>query len=126
MPVKISIITPTYNEEDNVETCYTTIRDIFDTDLKQYELEYIFTDNCSTDGTARELRRLAEQDPRVKLIFNSRNYGVLRSNFNALTRATGDAVLVALLSNVPAPTELLPEFVDKWRQGFEVVYGIRQ
>ncbi len=75
MPVKISIITPTYNEEDNVETCYTTIRDIFDTDLKQYELEYIFTDNCSTDGTARQLRRLAEQDPRAQAFY--RRNGVL-------------------------------------------------
>ena len=126
MPVTISIITPTYNEEENVDTCYQTIREIFDTKLAEYEFEYIFADNCSTDATAQRLRALASKDPRVKLILNSRNYGALRSNFNALTRASGDAVIVALAADLQDPPELLPEFVEKWRQGFEVVYGIRQ
>ncbi len=126
MPVTISIITPTYNEEDNVETCYRTIREIFDKQLPEYAFEYIFADNCSTDKTAEKLRKLAKEDPRVKLILNARNYGALRSNFNALTRATGDAVLVALAADLQDPPELLPEFIRRWREGFEVVYGIRR
>lgn len=126
MSRKISIITPTYNEEDNVDTCYQTIREIFDTKLSGYDFEYIFADNSSTDRTPEHLRNLAKKDPRVKLIFNARNYGALRSNFNALTRATGDAVVVCLAADLQDPPELLPELVRKWEQGFEVVYGIRQ
>jgi len=126
MAGKITIITPTFNEEDNVETCYQTIRELFEKELSEYDFEYIFADNCSNDSTAERLRRLANADSRVKLIFNARNYGALRSNFNALTRATGDAVLVSLAADLQDPPELLPEFVQKWRQGFEIVYGIRR
>jgi len=123
---KISVITPTYNEEDNVETCYQTVRDLFEGPLAGYELEYIFADNCSSDRTAERLRAIAGKDDRVKLIFNARNYGALRSNFNALTRATGDAVLVSLAADLQDPPDLLPDFVARWREGYQVVYGVRQ
>lgn len=121
----ITVITPTFNEEDNVEVCYQTILQLFQNELKDYDFEYIFADNASQDRTPERLRTLAEADSRVKVIYNARNYGPLRSNFNALTRATGDAVLVCLAADLQDPPELLPDFVRKWEEGNQVVYGVR-
>lgn len=121
----ITVITPTYNEEDNVEVCYQTILQLFQNELKNYDFEYIFADNASQDRTPERLRALAEADSRVKVIYNARNYGPLRSNFNALTRATGDAILVCLAADLQDPPELLPDFVRKWEEGNQVVYGVR-
>lgn len=122
---RISIITPVYNEEDNVQICYDTIRTIFETQLPDYEREHIFCDNASKDGTVDILRGLAEKDPCVKVILNARNFGPMRSNFNGVTSATGDAVLMFLAVDLQDPPELLPEFVKHWEDGNEIIFGIR-
>ena len=75
----ISIISPCYNEEAGIVECYETIQKLFETELKQYELEYIFCDNCSTDRTVELLKGIAAQDSRVKIIVNSRNFGDRKS-----------------------------------------------
>jgi len=121
----ISIVTPTYNESLNVEECYRAVKRVFEEQLPDCDYEHIFADNASPDGTAAILRRIAEQDPRVKVVVNARNFGPFRSNFNALRHAKGDAVLVQLAADLQDPPELIPQFVAKWREGFEVVYGIR-
>ncbi len=123
----ISIISPAYNEEDNVEACYQAVADLFAKGgpLENYEREHIFADNASEDSTAEILRRLAANDPCVKVILNARNFGPFRSNFNALRYATGDAVVVFLPADLQDPPEIIPEMVKHWENGIEVVAGSR-
>jgi polyisoprenyl-phosphate glycosyltransferase len=121
----ISIVTPCFNEAENVEECHRAIRELFDGELAAYDFEHIFSDNASTDTTPEILRRMAAADRRVKVILNARNFGPFRSDFNGLLHATGDAVLVLFAADQQDPPEVLPEMVRRWQEGYEVVYGIR-
>ncbi len=123
---RISIISPCFNEEENVEACYAAVVKLFAPDgpLAGYEREHIFADNASVDGTVEILRRLAK-DPCMKVVLNSRNFGAFRSNFNALRYATGDAILVFLPVDLQDPPDLIPEMVQLWESGIEVVAGAR-
>jgi glycosyltransferase involved in cell wall biosynthesis len=119
----ISVVTPCFNEEDNVQACYERVRGVFEQELTAYDYEHLFCDNDSRDRTVAMLRELAEQDPRVKVILNARNFGPIASNFNGMIAAQGDAVLLCLPADLQDPPEAIPEFVAAWEQGFEVVYG---
>jgi glycosyltransferase involved in cell wall biosynthesis len=121
----ISVITPCYNEENNVEECYLAVKAVFEKDLPGYRCEHIFADNASEDGTVAILRRLATADLNVKVIVNSRNFGPFRSMFNGLRHATGDAVVVFLPADQQDPPELISEMVRHWENGIEVVAGAR-
>ena len=121
----ISIVSPCFNEEDNVEECYETVRALFAAELPGYRCEHVFVDNASTDRTVEILRSIAERDPNVRVVVNARNFGVFRSTFNGLRYASGDAVLVMLPVDLQDPPELIPEFVRLWEQGYEVVAGAR-
>jgi glycosyltransferase involved in cell wall biosynthesis len=123
---RISIVMPCYNEQDNVRACYAAVRQVFETELPQYDYEHIFCDNASGDRTPEVLAELARQDPRVKVIFNARNFGPFRSTYNGVVSSSGDAVLLMLAVDLQDPPELLPRFVRLWEQGHEVVYGVRQ
>lgn len=122
---KITVVSPCYNEEDNVETCYETVKAIFDRDLPGYEREHIFVDNASSDRTVEILRAIAAKDPSVKVVVNARNFGVYRSTFNGLRHSTGDATLCMLPVDLQDPPEHLPEFVKLWEAGYDVVAGAR-
>jgi len=122
----ISIVSPCLNEEDNIEKFYRTISDIFLIDLKNYDLELIFVDNDSSDSSQEKIRAVAQLDNRVKAVFNARNYGVFKSTFNALRFATGDATVLLLPVDFQDPPELLPQFVERWEQGFDIVAGVRK
>lgn len=122
---KISIVTPCFNEEANIEECWQTIRTIFDTELQGYAREHIFCDNASTDRTAEILIRIASADRSVKIIRNTRNFGPLRSNYNGVMAASGDAILLCMVADLQDPPELIPNFVRLWEEGHDVVYGIR-
>lgn len=121
----ISIISPCYNEENELLKCYETIRRIVGEQLPEYDYEHVFADNGSSDQTPNILRRLAASDPRVKVILNSRNFGPFRSMFNALGRAAGDVVVPFMPIDMQDPPTLLPEFVRLWESGYEVVAGAR-
>ncbi len=121
----ISVVSPCFNEEDNLLNCYETIRRIFEKDLPEYEYEHVFSDNGSTDKTPDLLRALAAADPRVKVILNARNFGPFRSMFNALGRTSGDAVVTFMPVDLQDPPSLLPEFVRLWESGYEIVAGAR-
>jgi len=121
----ISICSPCFNEEVNIRDCHRLVKDLFDGPLKKYSREHIFVDNASEDSTVDILRSIAESDPAVKVVVNSRNFGVFRSTFNGLKYATGDAVLIMLPVDLQDPPELLPEFVALWEQGYQVVAGAR-
>ncbi len=126
MPKKlISVITPCFNEELNVQDCIDAIKALFNQRLSDYEYEHIFCDNASADSTVSILTQNSVLDPRIKVIVNARNYGPFRSTFNGLLKAKGDAVVVMLPADLQDPPELIYEFVKLWEQGYEVVYGIR-
>jgi glycosyltransferase involved in cell wall biosynthesis len=122
----ISVVTPCYNEQDNVRDCRLAVRRVFETELPGYDYEHIFCDNASTDGTPAALCALAAEDPRVKVIFNARNFGPFRSAFNGILSTRGDAVLLMLAADLQDPPELLAQFVRLWEQGHEVVAGVRR
>lgn len=86
------------------------------------EYVHLFIDNGSTDGTRAELRKLAAEDSRVRVIINNRNFGHVRSPFHGLLQAEGDAVIV-MAADLQDPPELIPEFIRLWREGHEVVLG---
>jgi glycosyltransferase involved in cell wall biosynthesis len=121
----ISVVTPCYNEEANIRVCRDAVRDVFRAKLPGYDYEHVFCDNASKDGTARILRELAAEDPHVKVILNSRNFGPFRSTFNGILSASGDAVLCFLPADLQDPPELIPQMVQRWECGYEVVYGVR-
>jgi polyisoprenyl-phosphate glycosyltransferase len=119
----ISIVTPCYNEEDNVRKLYELVRAEFDR-LPLYDYEHIFIDNASADKTVAILKELAASDPRVKVIVNSRNFGHIRSPFHGLRQASGDAVML-VVADLQDPPELIAQFISKWEQGNEIVIGIK-
>lgn len=121
----ISVITPCYNEEEGIRECYEAVRRVFEQKLPGYDREHIFADNASTDGTLAILKEIAAADPAVKIIVNARNFGPMRSHFNAVKAAGGDAALLFMPADLQDPPDLLPQFVAKWEQGWEVVYGVR-
>lgn len=120
---KISVVTPCFNEEANVEPLYLKVKEIF-RKLGAYEYEHLFIDNASTDGTQAVLRKLAAADRNVKVIVNTRNFGHIRSPFYALTQAGGAAVIL-LAADFQDPPELINDFLKQWEAGFKVVLGIK-
>ncbi|MGC3967120.1 MAG: glycosyltransferase family 2 protein [Pirellulales bacterium] len=121
----ISVVTPCYNEELNLVDCRDAVRKLFATQLPEYDFEHIFCDNCSRDQSPVILRQMAKEDPRVKVIFNARNFGPFRSTFNGVLATSGDAVVVALAADQQDPPEVIADFVRKWEEGYEVVHGVR-
>lgn len=118
----ISIVTPCYNEEANIDELYQRIVEVMS--RLDYDYEHIFIDNCSTDGSIAKLRGLAAQDPRVKLILNARNFGHIRSPYHALLQAKGDAC-VLIASDLQDPPEMIEEFIKKWEAGFKTVLAVK-
>ena len=121
----ISIVTPCFNEEGNVTPCYLAIKQLFEGPLAKYDYEHVFCDNASSDNTVLLLKGLAAQDPRVKIIVNARNFGALRSDYNGVLATAGDAVIVFLTADLQDPPEVIPDLVQHWEAGNEIVYGIR-
>ncbi len=119
----ISIVSPCYNEQDNVEQLYLRTRETL-AQFPQFRYEHIFIDNASTDNTVAILRELAAQDGNVKVIVNARNFGHLRSPQHAILEAQGDAVAM-LLSDLQDPPELIGDMIREWEQGTLVIVGIK-
>lgn len=117
----ISVVVPCLNEEGNVRELYSRVKDEF-AKLPEYDFEMIFADNASTDDTQRILREMASEDTRVKVIFNMRNFGHIRSPYNALLSARGDAI-IAMVADLQDPPDLIPAFVEQWKIGFPIVLG---
>ncbi|QZD95743.1 glycosyltransferase family 2 protein [Qipengyuania gelatinilytica] len=120
----VSVLVPAFNEEDNVERAYKAIVNTFER-LPDYDYEIIFTDNHSTDRTFAILEGLARQDPRLKVIRFSRNFGYQRSLLCGYKAATG-ACSIQLDCDLQDPPSLIPEMLKLWRMDHQVVYGIRR
>ena len=121
---KISVVSSCYNEAENVEKLYESVREQLDKYKNRYDWEQILVDNCSVDNTEEKLRNLAQKDKRVKVILNSRNFGHIRSPYHAIVSANGDAVIY-LASDLQDPPELISKFIDKWEEGYNAVIGVK-
>lgn len=115
---KISIVTPCFNEEENITELLDRI--IKSTaQIENIEFEHIFIDNGSTDNTVEIIKKRAKENNQIKLIINQRNFGHIRSPMHALLQATGDAVIL-MVSDLQDPPELIPNLIEKWEQGYKV------
>ena len=121
----ISVMTPCYNEEDNIEDLYSQVKTIFENKLSDYDYEHVFIDNCSKDRIVDILKMLARKDPKVKIIVNARNFGFVRSSYYGLIQPDGDAVIF-LMADLQDPPSLIVDFVTKWEEGYKVVQGVRK
>ena len=110
----ISIVTPCFNEESNVEELYKRIKNA----IKEiaYDFEIIFIDNASQDTTVSKLKKLATIDPLVKVIVNTRNFGHIRSPYYGILQSQG-AATIYLASDLQDPPEMIPEFIKSWEDG---------
>lgn len=119
----ISVVTPCFNEEDNVAELYQQVKSVFN-QLPYLRYEHIFIDNASTDKTVSILRTIATQDKNVKVIINSRNFGHIRSPYYGLLQAHGDAVIL-IVADLQDPPALIKSFIQKWEQGNKIVIGTK-
>lgn len=124
-PKTITIMTPAFNESNNVRICYEAVRDYFASELPQYSLEHLFIDNASTDDTFEILKSIASSDPAVKVIRNSRNFGPHQSPYYAILQSSGDAV-IPIMADLQTPIELLGSFISAWEEGYKIVLGVRR
>jgi glycosyltransferase involved in cell wall biosynthesis len=120
---RITVMTPTYNEEENVRELYQAVKEVF-ASLPQYEYDHLFIDNASKDRTAAILKEIAREDKKVKVIINTRNFGHIRSPFYAMLQAQGD-VVVTLVADFQDPPAMIKQFLDQWEQGYKVVLGVK-
>lgn len=119
----ISILTPTYNEEENIlELCNEVSKQMNRLD---YFYEHIIIDNCSTDSTVTILRNLAKKNKNLKIIVNSRNFGHIKSPIYGLTQCTGDACIL-LAADFQDPVELIPLYIKEWENGYDVVLAQKE
>ncbi|MRN54378.1 glycosyltransferase family 2 protein [Paenibacillus monticola] len=119
----ISIVTPCYNEEENVLELYTQVKAVF-AEMPDYVYEHIFIDNASKDNTVAILKDIAKNDPNAKIIVNSRNFGHIRSPYHALLQTEGDAAIL-LVADLQDPPGMIKDFVTKWEEGYKVVLGVK-
>ena len=119
----ISVLTPCYNERENIEELYLKVKGVFSS-LPEYNYEHVFIDNASADGTVDILRKMAAADKNVKVILNIRNFGHIRSPFYGLMQCRGDAV-ISLVADLQDPPELIRDFIRKWEEGYSIVVGIK-
>lgn len=115
----ISIVIPTYNEESNINKLCEQVE--FQMNNLDYNYEIIFIDNCSTDNTQNIIRELCLKNNKIKAIFNSRNFGYIRSPYYGILQARGDAVL-HITADFQDPPELIPQLIKKWETGSKVVF----
>lgn len=119
----ISLSIPCYNEDENIDELYRRICMVVDV-LKEYNFEFIFIDNASTDLTVEKLSTIALTDRRVKVIVNTRNFGHIRSPYWGMMQTEGDATIL-LASDLQDPPELIPQFLEEWKKGWKIVLAVK-
>jgi len=123
MPKTLTILTPCYNEEENVHELYLRVRAAVAA-AGNYKYEHLFIDNASSDNTLNELKAIAAQDRNVKIISNTRNFGHVRSPMHALYQASGDGV-IGIVADLQDPPEMIVDMIHKWEEGYPVVICVK-
>lgn len=121
---KISILIPCYNEEDNVGPMSEAITALFEGELSSYDYELVFIDNDSTDNTRALLREICRKNPKIKAIFNAKNFGQFNSPFYGMLQTTGDCT-ISMVCDFQDPVELIPQYIREWENGYKIVIGIK-
>lgn len=119
----ISIISPCFNEQENIAELYERVKLVMDS-FSNYDFEYIFIDNASSDETVNKLREIARSDTRVKIIVNTRNFGHIRSPYWGIINTSG-AATIYLASDLQDPPELISRFIDEWEKGSKIVLAVK-
>ena len=119
---KITIVTPVYNEQENVKELCERIAKVMS--CLPYDYEHLCIDNSSCDSTVSILRERAANDPNLKIIVNTRNFGYIRSSFHGILQSTGDAT-VLIASDLQDPPEMINEFIKKWEEGYKTVMAVK-
>ncbi len=114
----ISIVTPTFNEEENIEKLCVSIKEIMK--KLNYNYEHIVIDNCSTDNTITYLKKMASNDKNLKIIINSRNFGHIKSPVHGICQSSGEAVIL-MMADFQDPIDLIPQYITEWEKGSKVV-----
>jgi glycosyltransferase involved in cell wall biosynthesis len=119
----ISIVTPTYNEIENIELLLNRIREVISL-IDRYDFEILVIDNCSKDGTQDKIRELASKDKRIKAIFNARNFGHIRSPYYGILHSSGDATIY-MASDFQDPPDMILRFIEEWEKGWKLVMAVK-
>ncbi len=119
---KISIVVPTYNEQENVGPLSEAIIEEFNKSLPECDFEIIFIDNDSQDNTRALLRALTSENKKIKAIFNAKNFGQFNSPYYGLLQSTGDATIL-MCADFQDPINMIPKFVHEWEDGYRIVIG---
>ena len=120
----ISLIIPVYNEVDNLKPLYIRLVSVIEK-IDKESFEFIFIDDCSTDGTSLILQEIAQRDERVEIIRFSKNYGSHAAVSAGLQFCRGDAA-VMIAADLQDPPEIIPDLISKWENGFRIVWGVRK
>ncbi len=118
-----SVIVPVFNEEEVLDELHKRLTAVMQKRGEPYEI--IFVDDGSSDRSIEILKALFKQDKHIRIIRFSRNFGHQMAITAGLDRASGKAAIV-IDADLQDPPEVIPKFIDKWREGFEVVYGLRE
>ncbi|MCX8075006.1 MAG: glycosyltransferase family 2 protein [Clostridia bacterium] len=125
MMKNISIIIPTYNEEDTVNECYTRLRKILKEYEEKYSFDIIFIDDGSKDSTLSKLEEIADNDKVVKVISFSRNFGQQSAIIAGIRENNSDAAVI-IDCDMQDPPEIIIELIKLWEEGYEIVYARRK
>jgi polyisoprenyl-phosphate glycosyltransferase len=123
-PKLISIIVPTFNNEDGINEFYRRTKAVLNLLAPRFDHEIIFVNDFSSDKTAQEIEYLAQVDPEVKLINFSRNFGNQIGITAGIDYSHGD-IAVVIDDDLQDPPEIIVNLIAKWDQGYKVVYGVR-
>ncbi len=118
----ISVMIPTFNEEENARPIYEAVRDIIKKELGEYDYEILFIDNKSTDRTREIIEEICKEDKGVKAIFNQKNFGQFNSPYYGIIHTSGDCT-VTMCADFQDPVEMIPKFVHEWENGYKIVIG---
>ena len=121
---KVSILIPCYNEEENVVPMSQAIVNLFTNELPQYDYELLFIDNDSSDNTRPLLRQICAANPKIKAIFNAKNFGQFNSPYYGILQTTGDCT-ISMVCDFQDPIELIPQYLEEWENGYKIVIGIK-
>lgn len=121
----MSIVVPTYNEEENVYPLACEIIKEFSENIPDYEYELLFIDNNSQDNTRNIIRELCKGNPRIKAIFNLKNFGPDSSPYYGLLQSTGDCAIL-FCADFQDPIEMIHKMVREWEKGYRVITAIKK
>jgi len=119
---KFSIVAPAYNEEETLPEFYRHVREVMDGLGEPWEL--VLVNDGSTDHTGEVMRQLHQEDPRVCIVDFARNFGHQIAVTAGLDHARGEAVVI-IDSDLQDPPEVIPDLIARWKEGYQVVYGVR-